>query len=153
MSELGFLCPEQRLADFLQKKTLSVLYIISTIAKFSRQAWQNWILSVHGNFLKELDSARKNLVFSWFPDIGRNQRRFWRNFFSKIVKTASSGSGESLWWNTFLEEVFFTITLGHWEKKFQLFDERFSTGFQRSLSTCPGKLYEEYFWENLIFWN
>ena len=52
-----------------------------------------------------------------------------------------------------LKKFFFTITLGHWEKKFQLFDERFSTGFQRSLSTCPGKLYEEYFWENLIFWN
>ena len=131
MSELGFLCPEQRLADFLQKKTLSVLYIISTIAKFSRQAWQNWILSVHGNFLKELDSARKNLVFSWSPDIGRNQREVLKKFFQQdcqncIFRFRRITLMEHIPWRSF-----FLLSLWDIERKnFSFLTKDFQQGFK-----------------------
>ena len=56
--EVRFLCPEEHLEDFLQKKTLSILdinwHIISTMAKFSWQAWQKSIPSVHETFWRNL---------------------------------------------------------------------------------------------------
>ena len=80
---------------FAEKKTLRVLdlnwNIISTMAKISWQAWQNWILSVHENLLKLFDSAKKKLFFSCFPDIRRNQGDVLKKYFQQDCQNGIFG--------------------------------------------------------------
>ena len=63
-------------------------------------------------FFKEFDSAKKNFFFHGFRTLGETNETFWGNIFSRVVKTASSGSGETLWMSTFLEEVNFYYHFG-----------------------------------------
>ena len=132
---------------FFAKKTLSVLdfnwNIISSMANFSWQAWQNWILSVHENFLKVFDSAKKTFFFMFSGHRAKPWRRSKEIFSAGLSKQHLRVPEKHFDWTHSLKKLIFTITSGHWEKKCQLFDKRFSTGFQKSLSTCPGKPFEE----------
>ena len=134
---------------FCRKKTLLVLdinwNIISTMAHFSWQAWHNWILSVHENFLKDFDSAKINFFFLFSGHRAKPRRRFKEIFSAGLSKLHLRVPEKHFDWTHSLKKLNFTITSGHWEKKCQLFDKRFSTGFQKSLFTCPGKPFEDYF--------
>ena len=72
--------------DFFAEKNLSILDKISTMAKFSRQAWQNWVLSVHGNFLKEFDSAKINFFFMVSGHRAKPARCFEEKFSAGLSK-------------------------------------------------------------------
>ena len=138
---------------FCRKRILSNLdnnwNIISTLANFSWQAWQNWILSVHGNFLNEFDSAKKNFFFHGFRTSGETNETFWRNIFSRIVKTASSGSGETLWLNTFLEEPNFYYHFGTLrEKSVSFLTKDFQQGFKSRLLRVQENLLKSIFRRN-----
>ena len=131
---------------FCRKKILSLLDIISTMAKFSRQAWQKWILSVHGSFWKEFDSAIKKTTFFMVSGHRVKPTRRFEELFSAGLSNLHLRVPEKHFdWTHSLKKLFFIITSGHWEKMCQLFDKRISTGFWKSHSTCPGKHVEAFF--------
>ena len=145
---------------FAEKISLSCLdinwNIISLLANVFQQVWQNWILSVHKNFLEELLSAEKYFLFHRFRTSEETKKTFWGKLFRRIVKAATCGSRETLWLNTFLEEVLFFYHFGSLRKKMsafwqKIFNRVLKAAFYVSTKTFWSLLFRRiYFFETIL---
>ena len=133
---------------FLEKISLSVLdingNIINFMAKFFLQIWQNWILSVHENFFKNLILRKKK--FSWLSDIGRNKGDVLGKIFQQDCQNCTFGFQR----NTLIEHIpwrsYFLLSLRELERKNVSFLAKdFQQGFESRILRVQGNILKRFF--------